>query len=83
MALLALRARKASHHLGGDPPRYVHAPLIGYPGAEFWIYIRSQSERVGSPELATLFRLGQGLRRLRTVCLLTFIAVTVLVVVTR
>ena len=83
MALVAARARKASRHLGGDPPRYVHAALVGYPGAEFWHYIRSQAERVGSSDLATLVRLAEGLRHGRTGCVIALAAVTLLLVITR
>lgn len=83
MALLAARARRLSRHLGGDPPRYVHAALVGYPGAEFWRYVHSQSERVGSPGLATLVRLAEGLRRVRAACVIILAAVTLLLVITR
>jgi hypothetical protein len=83
MALLALRAGKLSRRLGGDPPRYVHAPLLGYPGAEFWRYVRSQSERVGYPDLAVLARLAEGLRRLRAGCMLAIATVTLLLIVAR
>ena len=51
MALLAARAGRQSRHLGGDPPRYLHVALLGYPGAEFWRYVRSQAERVGSSDV--------------------------------
>lgn len=83
MVLLAARARKLSRRLGGDPPRYVHAALLGFPGADFWQYVQAQSERVGSADLATLARLADGLRRLRAGCVITLAAVTLLLVITR
>ena len=83
MALLAARAGRLSRRLGGDPPRYVHAALVGYPGAEFWCYVRSQAERVGSPDLATLVRLAEGLRHVRAACVIILAAVTLLLVITR
>ena len=53
-------------------------------GRSFGLYdVVHAADRVGSPDLATLVRLAEGLRRVRAACVIILAAVTLLLVITR